>query len=413
LIFSRLASEFSFIRGNFLLIIIGWLVIDFTSEMANTYYPLYVEALGGTAATVGLIYSVSNIIQAITRFPGGYIADKYGRKWIISSMTFLVGFSYLFYILAPNWQTILLGAILGSFCRIYMPAHDAIIMDSLPQEKRGMGYSVINLITKAATTPSPLIAGLLYLKVGLVPTTRIAFSIVLVAYVFAGLLRLRLTETMKETQRIDWKELFRSFSEARVFVEGIRVWNEVPRTALALLIIGFIFLIPNAMLNVVVVFWIVNDLGVSLVNLSILMTTISVSMILLALPAGKIIDKIGRKTPLLLGFVLTAVAMPLLLYGDFIKLLIAVPAIGLINIIFGTAISALYADMIPPEHRGRISGSRSFFQLIALSSGQILGGFIYDNISHQLPLLIFWASTAPSFLLTLFFVKEPESKEYV
>jgi MFS family permease len=128
-------------------------------------------------------------------------------------------------------------------------------------------------------------------------------------------------------------------------------------------------------------------------------------MILLALPAGKVIDKIGRKKPLLLAYVLTAITIPLLIYGDFIKLLIAVPVIGLINIIFGTSISALYADIIPPEHRGRISGSRSFFELIAVSSGQILGGFIYDNVSHQLPLLIFWASTVPSFLLTLSFVK--------
>ena len=42
-----LLSDFSFIRGNFLIIIVGWLMVDFTREMAYTYYPLYVTELPG------------------------------------------------------------------------------------------------------------------------------------------------------------------------------------------------------------------------------------------------------------------------------------------------------------------------------------------------------------------------------
>ena len=408
---SRIASEFSFIRGNFLLIILGWLVTDFTQEMAGTYYPLYIQALGGTVATVGLIGSVSSVINAFVRFPGGYLADKYGRKRLITSMTLLVAFTYLFYAFAPNWQTILIGAVFQNLCWIYLPAFDAIVMDSLPPEKRGMGYSIINLITKASTTPSPLIAGLLYMNFGLITTTRIGYIFVMVSFLIAGILRLRLKETMKESQQIDRKELLRSFTRARVFVEGIRVWKEVPRTALTLLITNIIFGVPNAMLNVVIVFWITKDLGISPANLPLLVSIISISMIIFALPIGKLVDKIGKKKPLLLGILLMAVAMPLLLYGDFIKLLIAVPIIGLINIIFNTATSALYADLIPQEYRGKISGSRSFFGLITGATGSIIGGILYDNVSHILPLLIFWASTVPVFLLTLLFVKEPKKKE--
>lgn len=409
-ILGRFRSEFDFIKGNFLLILVGWLAIDFASEMANTYYPLYVKSLGGTAATVGLISSVSNVIQALTRFPGGYIADKYGRKWIITTMTFLTGFSYLFYVFAPNWQTIMLGAVIGSFTRIYIPAHDALIMDSLPEERRGMGYSIINMITKVSTTPSPLLAGLLYLRFGLVPATRMGFSLVFVAFLFAGFIRLRLTETMEDSQRIDRKELLKSFTGAKVFVEGISVWREVPRTALALLITGLITSFPNSMLNTVIVFWFVEDLGIDPVNLSVLVSLISVAMIVFSLPIGKVTDKIGRKKPLLIAYVLTAVTMPFLIWGNFFRVLIAVPIIGLLNVLFNTAISAMYADIIPAEHRGRISGSRSFFMLIASSFGQIIGGFMYDNVSHVLPLLIFWAANVPAFLLTLFFIKEPELK---
>jgi len=37
----RLRSEFGFIRGNFLIMVLSWLVLDFFTELPNTYYTLY------------------------------------------------------------------------------------------------------------------------------------------------------------------------------------------------------------------------------------------------------------------------------------------------------------------------------------------------------------------------------------
>jgi len=36
---SRPTLEFYFIRGNFLLLIITWLIMDFAMEIPSTYYP--------------------------------------------------------------------------------------------------------------------------------------------------------------------------------------------------------------------------------------------------------------------------------------------------------------------------------------------------------------------------------------
>jgi MFS family permease len=101
---SRIASEFDFIRGNFLILVISWLIMDLASEMPTTYYGLYIEALGGSATIIGLIGFVSMIVQALVQFPGGYLADKYGRRWLISTMTFGLALSYAFYAFAPSWQ---------------------------------------------------------------------------------------------------------------------------------------------------------------------------------------------------------------------------------------------------------------------------------------------------------------------
>jgi len=35
----RIHSEFGFIAGNFLIMVLSWLLLDFFSEMPATYYP--------------------------------------------------------------------------------------------------------------------------------------------------------------------------------------------------------------------------------------------------------------------------------------------------------------------------------------------------------------------------------------
>jgi len=406
---SRFTSEFSFIQGNFLLLIISWLFMDFASEMPATYYGLYVEALGGSAATVGIIGFISMISQALVQFPGGYLADKYGRRWLISTMTFGVALSYGFYALAPNWQIIMVGAIIMNLCLIYRPALNAIIMDSLPPERRGMGFSIINLIASVSTTPAPLMAGWLLTKYGLVPSMRMGYALVVAAYLVAAVLRLRLKETVKEPEHIDWRELLRTYPQS--IVESVRVWKEVPRSAFVLFITGILMNFSLSLFMPVLVFWIVDDLGISEVRWSFILTILFISMIVLAIPCGKLIDKIGKKKPLVIAYLLFLVVIPLFIYGDFYRLLLAMPMVGLLQILFHASTSSLNADLVSQENRGKVVGSSGFFVLIAASLGQLAGGFMYDNISHSLSFSLQFLFIVPALLVTLIFIKEPKKKE--
>lgn len=404
---SRMRDEFSFIKGNFLVILVGWLLIDFSREMAYTYYPLYVQALGGSASIVGLIGSAAMVTEAIVKVPGGYLADKYGRKRLIIAMTFTASLAYLFYAFAPSWHYVLVGSVLTSLCWIYTPAFDSMVIESLPEERRGTGYSMINLITRVSTTPSPLLAGVLLTAFGLTKSVRIGFLAVSAAFLVASVLRTRLVEG-GEKEEINAGELLRSFQGGRSFVEGLRVWREVPRSLVALLAVELLFIVPNAIFNTSLIFFMVQDLGITELQVSYLGTIIGVFVILLAIPSGKIIDRVGRKRPLLFGFLLSFVILPFLLGASFELLVVITPVIALVNVIFYTAIQALYADLIPEENRGRVSGSKDSLRLVGFSVGQILGGYIYDYVSHTLPTTIFWASMVPVFILTLFFVEEPD-----
>ena len=53
-------------------------------------------------------------------------------------------------------------------------------------------------------------------------------------------------------------------------------------------------------------------------------------------------------------------------------------------------------------------GSKGFFSLLAVAGGSIMGGLIYDYVSHTLPVYIFMAVNIPCFILTWRYIKEPE-----
>lgn len=409
----NLLNDFSFIRGNFLIILMGWLIVDFTREMANTYYPLYVVELGGTATTIGIIAAAATITDAIVKIPGGHLADKYRRKRLILVMTFLASGAHLVYALAPSWHFLVLAAVLTSFCWIYTPAFNSIVMEALPKEKRGTGYSLVNLITRVSTTPSPLIAGFLFTRYGVVGTSRIAYGLVSVAFLIAATLRFRLEEETDKPE-VTVEAVFSSLSSTKAFSEGINVWREMPKSITALFSMELLYLLPNIMFNTVMTLYLVNDLGINELQLSRLWAIIGVTLIIFAIPVGKIIDKYGRVKPMLICFLLIMVTIPVLFFEvTFTHILLITPIIGLVNVVYYSATQALWADLIPEDKRGRVIGSQNFFGLIVVAIGSITGGLLYDQVSHQLPVIIYWFINLPCFIITWLYIKEPEKSEEV
>ncbi len=110
-----MGKEFSFVKGNYAIIVISWILIDFAGEIPATYYALYVLKLGATETILGIIGLAGFLALASMQFPGGYLADKFGRKWLVSSMTLGVTLSFVFCAIAPSWPFILIGMILVNF----------------------------------------------------------------------------------------------------------------------------------------------------------------------------------------------------------------------------------------------------------------------------------------------------------
>ncbi|MCX6654073.1 MAG: MFS transporter [Candidatus Bathyarchaeota archaeon] len=405
----RLKEEFSFIKGNYLLLIVTWLIMDITNEIPTSFFELYVIELGGTVFIIGLINFALKIAFATVSFPGGYIADKFGRKGILIFSTLAMGFNFLIFAFAPDWRYIMVAMVTGNLLRISNPALQAITADSIPPKRRGIGYSIQQLTIDLTSTPAPLIAALLFARYEFVNGMRIAYLFVSLSYFIAGILRYRLTETIENPEKIKIKELLKAFPLS--YVESIKTLFRIPKTLQYLILGDMILSLAFSLVGSYIIVYATSDLGLSKLEWSIVLTAQALLTLLLIVPIGKLMDVIGGKKIIILFNIFIVTGLALLIYGNFTLLLFVMPLLGISFSGNGAAFQKLTADLTSRGIRGKMSGLVRFFSLLVGAVGSLLGGFIYENTLHVNIFLISIIVILAGTTFFTFFIKEPEKKE--
>ena len=408
-ILAKLKNEFDFIKGNILINTVSLSIILVTAAIPYTYYSLYIEGLGGDPFIVGLIGFVSNIALALVQFPGGYLADRHGRRVLIFTMTFAFSVTYFLFAIAPNWQFFMLVSVIQSAFLVYRPALQALVSDSMPPEKRGLGFSLINML-HYISFPSPLIAGILLVEFGLVPAMRIAYMVLTGAFFVAAILRMRFKETLENTKEgMSVTNAFRNFPTS--IMESVRTLKKASRPTLFLFVTFAIYNFAWFTCSLNLIFYARDILNIGEFSWAALMTLYSIVNLVSALPCGKIIDRFGRKKPLIVGWILFIPAMIGFVYGNLIIIAICFLLLGVALILTNTAYPALLADLVPRDNRGKMIGSTNFFFIILNALGVFFGGYMYQYMSPALPFLISAVLYVPCLILTLFKVQEPTNRE--
>jgi len=402
-----LRREFSFISGNYRILVISWMIMDLAMEMPVPNFQYYVQALGGTGLALGIIGLANWVCMAIVAFPGGYLADKYGRRWLITTMTFIMALSHLFFALAPTWHFILIGTIVNSLCLIYQPALFAMVQDSLPPERRGMGSSIIQLIHGTFNTPGPIIAGLLLLQFGLVPSMRIIYTIVTILFLIAALWRLKLKETtIVNKEPIRFRYFISAYPQA--IKESFKVWKRVPRSAFWLFLIQTLLMFGRTLTDVINALYARDVLNVPEEQWWLVYIPLLITLIIASIPIGKIVDKIGRKIPLTFGLLVFGSATLIFVMGNLPMLMVAMSLFAIGQLLVMSSAMALFTDLVPPENRGKVVGFRNFVSYIFAGLGMLLGNYFYVNFFPQLPFYVTLGLLIPELLIVIFLVHEQE-----
>ncbi|MCW4030196.1 MAG: MFS transporter [Candidatus Bathyarchaeota archaeon] len=405
-------GEQAVLRGNFLLITLSWIILFTAQPIPDTYASIYYLNLGATDFLLAVMGFAGSIAVALVQFPGGYLADKHGRRWLIVSMTFGLGIGSLFFIFAPSWQFILIGILIQNVCSMYGPALMAMVIDSLPPENRGAGFSFQSVITNLVLLPAPLIAQYLVATFNFDLGMRVAYTIVAAAYFVIAVLRLKLKETLPAdatAKRPSFIEVLRNYP--RAVKEGITVWSKVPRSAFNLFISTIIMngLVVSCMMYFVV--YATDVLNMTLEQWALVTAFRYLSIAVPGILAGLLMDRRGRKSFLIIGYLLFVPGMLLFIQADFYMLLLAFFFFGLGNLLQLNSYLVLMGDLVPRNLRGTATGCMQFFMFIAQAILQIMVGALYAFVSPQLPFLILAAVAIPMSIFVFWKVYEPAVKE--
>jgi MFS family permease len=417
---------FGFMRGNVLVMTICECVWRSTIDIIWPFLSLYVLELGGSYETIGLIMAAGNLASMIFYPLGGYIADYQGRIKLISYMTFAYGAGFLIPAFTKTWQWLAVGMFVQSIFTFYFPARQALIADSIPPEKRGIGFATAAAIPSAFGIASPFVGGWLIENFGIARAMRgLYFSGFFIA---AGVALFRvkaLRETVENPRTLDFSLGGIPGLVAESYRSVAQILREVPRRLWSLsLLVSFCVFFASLVSS----FWIVRAsevIGLSAPQWGTVMLVSGAVSVVLGIPAGILVDRFSKKwvagVCLMLGAVQTYL---FLLCTTFEHVAILAAFTTLTNAFLNPAFQSLFADMTPREQRGRvlatIGGGGIWLMRGAWGSGvlgrttQTLGSFLsgylyrFDNSLPWLVLSVALLVLGGAFIV---FVKEPERAE--
>jgi MFS family permease len=133
-----------------------------------------------------------------------------------------------------------------------------------------------------------------------------------------------------------------------------------------------------------------SKLGITPKDVGLLFTISGLFVFAMILPAGFVIDKVGRKWATVPSTGIPALAFLLIPFAEsFFQLAVLVSFLGVANgLSLGSLATSTY-DVVPASARGRLQAARRTMAEIGGVSAPLLGGVLADSFSPAVPFLAY------------------------
>jgi MFS family permease len=149
-------------------------------ELWKKFLPKYLEALGAGAFAVGVFGTAKDFLDAVYQYPGGWIADRFGRRRAFLLFVALASVGYAIYSVSPSWPWVFVGlAFAMAWSSMASPAIFAVVGDALPRERRAMGFTVQSILRRVPMAFAPPLGGALIAAFGIVSGVRAGLAVML------------------------------------------------------------------------------------------------------------------------------------------------------------------------------------------------------------------------------------------
>ena len=343
-------------------------------ELWQAYLPAYLASLGAGAVAVGLFGSSKDLLDSVYQYPGGWLADRLGRRRALMIFTALATAGYVLYAAAPSWPFVFVGLLgvmawrAGAF-----PTTFAVIGDSLPRERRAVAFAVQSTLIRVPRVIGAPLGGLAIVSFGIAAGIRLTFAITIAVAILVMIVQYY---GFRDADR-------RSDSIERPNAHA--VFGGMPIHLKQLLVADCLVRIGEGVATSFIVLFVLQVRQFSAADYGLLYAVQQAVSIAFYLPGGRLADVMGRRWMVVLTFLFFA-AFPLAVrLAASYPQLVAAFVIGGFKEIGEPARKSMIVDFAPDHTRASTVGVYYGIRNLLVVPAGLIGGLLWTRDPH-LPL---------------------------
>ena len=312
-------------------------------------------------------------MDGLYQYPGGWIADRYGRRRALLLFVALATVGYVIYWAAPSWPFVFAGLVLAmAWSSMASPTLFAVVGDALPPARRAVGFTVQSILRRIPIVIAPTLGGLAIAAYGV----RGGVHIGLVLTVALALITLTVVSRVAIPITPDHAP-----------TNVMAVWRAMPESLRWLLASDVCIRTCDGLVDIFLVLYAINVVGLDAPHYGALVAVQMVTAILSYLPSAPLADRIGRKPFVIATFVaFTLFPLAVVMSGSFLALCGAF-VVGGLRELGEPARKALIVDLAVPVVRARAIGLYYLIRSLCIAPAAYIGGLLWQT-SPQLPFYI-------------------------
>lgn len=385
---------------DFTLMVIGQVISLFGNNILRFALPLYILQVSGSPALFSIVSATSFIPMIIMSPLGGIVADRLNKQRIMVFLDFLTA-GLIFVFMLANGQVALVPLVIVFLMLLYgiQGAYTPAVQASLPILAKGENLvpanAVVNLVQSLSGLVGPVLGGMLYAAYGITPILQVscacfAFSAVLELFIKIPHKKQKLTGNILNTVKDDMRSSFKfMIKDNPIMVKVVGIIVCINMFLSAMMVIG----IPVV---------ITQNLGLTETHYGITEGVMAAGGLAGGICAGVFGNKINiRRVHLLLlicALSIFPIVATLLVAAPAMVSYIIITVIGFVAMaassLFSIQMLAFVQQNTPPELVGKVISLLMALSMCAMPLGQLIYGFLFENIGHISWLIIFGGMVA-------------------
>ena len=333
--------------------------------------PLFAQSFGVSAFAASSVISLFALMRFVSATPSGWLVNKFGERWVLSSGLTIVAVSSALAGCAQTFtQLIVLRGLGGTGSAMFTVSAMSLLLRSVDSQHRGRATSLYQSGFLFGGLAGPAVGGLV-----------VGFSIRAPFFVYAFTLMLAVIATIVGLPKglghptIDPEVTAAEKTSPMALKSALKIRNYWTAMSVNLTTGMTAFGLRSSLLPIFVIEELHRDARTS----SLGFLTSSLAQALFLMPAGRMADAKGRKPPIIFGTALLCVSLGALIVDhSLLVFLLSMAMMGLSSAFLGAAPAAIVGDIVGNRKGGQVVGVYQMTSDLGIVVGPLLAGYLRD-----------------------------------